>query len=270
MVTQTDRTADGADDGTSGRIGELAGRHAVVTGAASGIGRATAIALAAQGAAVVLVDRDGPAAERALAELPGTGHRAFQLDVTDEDGWATLADGIAAATGHLDILVNNAGFGVFRSIADTTLEHWRAIIAVNLDSVFLGCRALLPLLAGSPDGGAIVNMSSIRGIAGGANAASYCAAKGGVRLFTKALALECAQLGNRVRANSIHPGHIRTPLTAAAHDDPAVHARLIADVPLGRLGTAEDIADAIVFLASDRSSYMTGAELVVDGGSTAQ
>jgi len=251
-------------------VGDLAGRLAVITGAASGIGLATAIALAKQGANVILVDRDGPGTEAALAKLPGAGHRAVVLDVTDENGWVDLAGQIERSSGSLDILVNNAGFGTFSSIADTTLDHWRAIIAVNLDSVFLGCRALLPMLAKSPVGGAIVNMSSIRGIAGGANAASYCAAKGGVRLFTKALALECAALGNRVRANSIHPGHIETPLTAAAHGDPAVHARLLADVPMGRIGTAEDIAQAIVFLASDRSSYMTGAELVVDGGSTAQ
>ena len=192
------------------------------------------------------------------------------LDVTDEEGWTALAAEIEARHGRLDILVNNAGYGTFRSIADTTLAQWRSIIAVNLDSVFLAIKALLPLLAKSEAGGAIVNMSSIRGIAGGANAASYCAAKGGVRLLTKAVALECAALGNRVRANSIHPGHIVTPLTAAAHADEATHQMLLADIPIGRMGTAEEIADAILFLASDRSRYMTGAELVVDGGSTAQ
>jgi len=129
---------------------------------------------------------------------------------------------------------------------------------------------MLPLLAKSEVGGAIVNMSSIRGIAAAPNAASYCAAKGGVRLFTKATALECAALGNGVRANSIHPGHIATPLTAAAHADDATHRALLTDIPIGRVGTPDEIADAILFLASDRSRYMTGAELVVDGGSTAQ
>jgi NAD(P)-dependent dehydrogenase (short-subunit alcohol dehydrogenase family) len=113
-------------------------------------------------------------------------------------------------------------------------------------------------------------MSSIRGIAASANAGSYCAAKGAVRMFTKATALECAALRNGVRANSIHPGHIATPLSAGVHADPAIAARLLADIPVGRIGTPEEIADAILFLASDASKYMTGAELVVDGGSTAQ
>jgi NAD(P)-dependent dehydrogenase (short-subunit alcohol dehydrogenase family) len=248
----------------------LAARMAVVTGAASGIGRATAIRLAQAGATVMLVDRDGVKLEETLAALPRGDHRTTVLDVTDEAGWAALAETLGRSPGHLDILVNNAGFGVFRSIADTSLEHWRAIIAVNLDSMFLSCRALLPLLEKAPHGASIVNMSSIRGIAGGVNSTSYCAAKGGVRLFTKALALECAAAGRAIRVNSIHPGHILTPLTQAAHDDPAVHGKLMADIPMQRLGTADEIAEAISFLASDASSYMTGSEIVVDGGSTSQ
>lgn len=253
----------------SGR-GAVDGRVALVTGAASGIGLATARRLAEEGAILILADRDAAKLPAALAELTARSHHSFVLDVTDEDGWTALAAEIEARCGRLDILVNNAGYGTFRSIADTTLAQWRSIIAVNLDSVFLATRALLPLLAKSEAGGAIVNMSSIRGLTGGANAASYCAAKGGVRLLTKATALECAALGNRVRANSIHPGHIVTPLTAAAHADEATHRMLLADVPIGRMGTPEEIADAILFLASDGSRYMTGSELVVDGGSTAQ
>jgi NAD(P)-dependent dehydrogenase (short-subunit alcohol dehydrogenase family) len=251
-------------------MGELEGRTALVTGAASGIGLATARLFAEHGASVIVVDRDAAKLQEAYEQLAGSSHLSFILDVTDEDSWNTLAEAVEARFGRLDILVNNAGYGTFRSIADTTLDQWRSIIAVNLDSVFLATRALLPLLAKSEVGGSIVNMSSIRGITGGANAASYCAAKGGVRSLTKAVALECAALGNRVRANSIHPGHIATPLTAAAHADEATHKMLLADIPIGRMGTAEDIADAILFLASDRSRYMTGAELVVDGGSTAQ
>jgi NAD(P)-dependent dehydrogenase (short-subunit alcohol dehydrogenase family) len=247
----------------------LEGRIALVTGAASGIGLATAACFAAEGATVLLADRDEPKLAEAHASLPGNGHEAVVLDVTDEAGWIALAARIEARFGRLDVLVNNAGFGRFGSIADTSLDQWRTVIAVNLDSVFLATKHLLPLLAASGKG-SIINMSSIRGIVAAPNTGSYCAAKGGVRMFTKATALECAALGNGVRANSLHPGHIATPLTAPAYADPEVAKHLLADVPLGRIGLADEIADAVLFLASDDSRYMTGAELVIDGGSTAQ
>lgn len=250
-------------------MADLAGRSAVITGAASGIGRATARRFASAGGRVILVDRNADGLADTLAVLGDNGHRSITMDVTDEVAWMSLATEIESGEGKLDILVNNAGFGVFRSIADTTLEHWRAILAVNLDSVFLATKHLLPLLARSGNG-AIVNMSSIRGIVAAANTGSYCAAKGAVRMFTKATALECAALSNGVRANSIHPGHIETPLSRGAHADPAIAARLLADTPIGRTGEPDEIADAILFLASGASRYMTGAELVVDGGSTAQ
>jgi len=248
----------------------LQGRIALVTGAASGIGRATARRFAAEGATVILADRDADQLPVALAELVPGPHLPVVLDVTDEPGWIALSETLGDRFGRLDILVNNAGYGSFRSIADTTLAQWRSILAVNLDSVFLATKYMLPLLARATAGGAIVNMSSIRGIAAAANTGSYCAAKGGVRLFTKATALECAALGNGVRANSIHPGHVTTPLTANAHADPATARAFLADPPVGRPATADEIADAILFLACDESRYMTGAELVVDGGSTAQ
>jgi NAD(P)-dependent dehydrogenase (short-subunit alcohol dehydrogenase family) len=250
-------------------MNRLAGKIALITGAASGIGLATSRRFASEGATVLLADRNEAALRSARAALAGDAHESVVLDVTDEAGWTKLADHIAARFGKLDILVNNAGFGKFGSIADTTLDQWRSIIAVNLDSVFLGTKSMLPLLAASGSG-AIVNMSSIRGIVAGPGTGSYCAAKGGVRMFTKATALECAAAGNGVRANSIHPGHIATPLTAPAYADGEIAKTLLADVPLGRIGEADEIAAGMVFLASDESRYMTGAELVIDGGTTAQ
>ncbi|MCX8474640.1 MAG: glucose 1-dehydrogenase [Sphingomonas sp.] len=247
----------------------FAGRCAVVTGAASGIGLETARRFAAEGARVALVDRDGDAVSRACAELAGDGHHAIVMDVTDEAGWAGLAETIDKSWGQLDILVNNAGTAPFRAIVDTTLDQWRDTIGVNLDSTFLGTRAMLPLLARSGRG-AIVNVSSIRGIIGGVDISAYCAAKGGVRMFTKATALECAALGNGVRANSVHPGLIATPLAAAALADPEAAARRMAALPLGRAGEPGDVAAAILFAASDEAAYMTGAELVIDGGTIAQ
>lgn len=249
---------------------QLADRIALITGAASGIGRATAIRFALEGATVIAADRNVEGLSAVRQELGEGRHLSIGLDVTLEHEWIALAETIERGFGRLDILVNNAGFGAFRSIADTTLEQWRSITAVNLDSVFLGTKHMMPLLAKSQAGGSVINMSSIRGIAAAPFAASYCAAKGGVRLFTKAAALECAELGNGVRVNSIHPGHVVTPLTAKVHADGAEQAKLMADTPLGRAADPDEIASAILFLAGDGSRYMTGAELVVDGGSTAQ
>ena len=249
-------------------MGRLEGKIGVVSGAASGIGLATAKVFAKEGARVTLLDRDEARLGAALAGLDGAGHGSVVMDVTEEAAWIGLADEIAREHGRLDILVNNAGFGAFKSIADTTFESWRSILAVNLDSVFLATKYLLPALAASGRG-SIVNVSSIRGIMGAPNTASYCASKGGVRMLTKAVAMECAALENGVRANSIHPGHVETPLTAGAYADPDVASRLKADIPMKRPGHADEIADGILFLASEDSRYMTGAELVIDGGSTA-
>jgi meso-butanediol dehydrogenase / (S,S)-butanediol dehydrogenase / diacetyl reductase len=251
-------------------MGDLSGRIALVTGAASGIGRATSIRFAGAGAIVIATDRNVEALAAVRDDLGHGGHVLAGLDVTEEGEWIDLAARIERDLARLDILVNNAGFGAFRSIADTTLEQWRAITSVNLDSVFLGTKHMMPLLAKAEAGGSIINMSSIRGIAAAPFASSYCASKGGVRLFTKAAALECAAAGKGVRVNSIHPGHVVTPLTAKLHADKAEQPNLMADTPLGRAADPEEIASAILFLASDNSGYMTGAELVVDGGSTAR
>jgi meso-butanediol dehydrogenase/(S,S)-butanediol dehydrogenase/diacetyl reductase len=251
--------------------GRLAGKISLITGAASGIGWATAERFAQEGATVVLADRAAGMLEERLRSLNARGgqHRAIALDVTSEDGWLRAVHEIESAFGRLDVLVNNAGIGYFRSIVDTTFEEWRAIMSVNLDGVFLGTKHSMPLLARSGKG-SIVNVSSIRGLIGGLNVAAYCASKGGVRLFTKATALECAALRNGVRANSVHPGVIETPMSAQAFSDPAQLEQRLQAIPAGRAGQPLEIANAIIFLASDESSYMTGSEVVIDGGHTAQ
>lgn len=252
----------------------LGGAVAVVTGAASGIGLATARALAGKGAVVWLVDRDEKGLTAALGSCEGSGkHVAWHLDVTSEAGWQDLAAAIEARHGSLDVLVNNAGAAHPAPIAQTSLAEWRSCLAVNCDSVFLGTRTMLPLLAleaSNPrrSASSIINVASVRAMIGGANFAAYCAAKGAVRMFTKAAALECAALGQRVRVNSVHPGFIETPLARAALDAGAL-ARRVAQIPMQRGGTAEEVAATILFLASEASSYMTGSELVVDGGTLA-
>ena len=251
-------------------MARLAGRVALVSGAASGIGLAIARRFAAEGAQVVATDRSADGLAQAMASLDGgeQRHRSLAMDVTQEAGWQEAAALIEREFGQLHVLVNNAGYGTFKSIRETTLETWRAIIAVNLDSVFLAAHYLLPLLEKSGRG-SIINMSSVRGIVAGNNASSYSAAKGGVRMLTKCIAVECAELGNGVRANSLHPGHIETPLTAAAYANPETARAFLEHTPLARFGKPEEIADAALFLASDESAYMTGAELVIDGGMTA-
>ncbi len=252
-------------------MGHLDNKIALITGAASGIGLKTAERFAEEGASVILADKAEDLLETALASVCRYGgeHEAVVLDVTSEEGWMKTVQRLDATRGRLDVLVNNAGYGRFQSIEATSFADWRAILAVNLDSVFLGTKYCLPLLARSGKG-SIVNISSIRGLVAGPGTSAYSASKAGVKLFTKSTALECAAAGNGVRANSVHPGQVQTPLLEAALGDPAQRRATVERIPLGRLGQPVEIAATIVFLASDASSFMTGAELVVDGGYTAQ
>jgi meso-butanediol dehydrogenase / (S,S)-butanediol dehydrogenase / diacetyl reductase len=249
----------------------LEGKIALITGAASGIGWVTAERFAAEGAVVVLADRAADTLAERLSSLQvlDARHRAVVLDVTSETAWIRVMQEIDREFGRLDVLVNNAGIGYFRSIVETTFEEWRNILAVNLDSVFLGTKQALPLLVRSGKG-SIINMSSIRGQVAGPNVAAYSASKAGVRLFTKSTAIECAAAGNAVRANSVHPGVIETPMSAQSLNDPAKLQKSVERIPVGRLGKPAEIAAAVVFLASDESSYMTGSEITIDGGYTAQ
>lgn len=250
----------------------LKGKVALITGAASGLGAATARAMAREGAAVMLSDREANGEAVALAIRDEGGNAAFRLhDVTSEDEWAETVAATQAAFGALHCLVNNAGVAAANlELMTHSLEDWRRVLSVNLDGVFLGMRYGGPAIAAS-GGGSVINLSSILGKVGMAGATAYCASKGGVALLTKAAALEWAPLG--IRVNSVHPGFIDTPMVAnalhEAENGNEMRDAIIAAHPLGRFGVPREIADAVVFLASDEASFMTGAELVVDGGYTA-
>lgn len=247
---------------------------ALVTGAAQGLGAATATMLAAEGARVVLTDINLAGAEAAAARInadhPGAA-LALEHDVTDEARWIEVLAETSDAFGGLHILVNNAGIGSQGSVEEETLESWRRVHAVDVESVFLGCKHALPLMAAS-GGGSIVNISSIAGIIAGHNMAAYNSAKAAVRHLSKSVALHCARAGYNVRSNSVHPVFIDTPILDGmmrGGDREALTAKLARQIPLGRIGKPEDIAYAVLYLASDESRFVTGAELKVDGGISA-
>ncbi len=246
----------------------VAGKIALVTGAASGIGAATARLLAAEGASVIVTDIDERGGRRVADEIDG----AFMaLNVRSEAVWESTLDQVSRTHERLDVLINNAGISPHDTIENFDLEAWRHVQSVVAESAALGCKHGLALLRRS-SAGAIVNVSSIAGMIGASNYASYGAAKAAVRNLTKSVAMLCAERGYPVRANSVHPGSIDTPILdadKAKYGEPAITAREKA-IPLGRLGRAEEVANAIVFLASDEASFITGTELIVDGGFTAR
>jgi NAD(P)-dependent dehydrogenase (short-subunit alcohol dehydrogenase family) len=250
------------------------GKVALVTGGASGIGRGCAERLAEEGAAVVVTDLQDLKGEEVVAAIKRVGGTADYLhhDVTDEAAWAEVVGQVKARHGRLDILVNNAGVGLGGSVLEMTLDTWRRQTAVNLDGVFLGVKHAIPLMR-EGGGGSIVNMSSVAGLKGAPSLAGYCATKGGVRLFTKAVALECAAAKDGIRVNSVHPGIIETPIwltvtPTGTNEPPDLDALSELVVPLGVKGVPLDIANGVLWLASDESRYVTGAELVIDGGLT--
>jgi len=259
------------------------GKVAIITGAAGGLGKAQALLLAREGAKIVLTDIVESEPKETVDEIRAAGGEAIFVrhDVTSEEDWAAVMRQTLAAFGRVDVLVNNAGIIMSKAITDMTLEDWRRVTSVNLDGVFLGTKHAIGAMKKS-GGGSIVNMSSVGGLVGmAADSSAYCATKGGVRLFTKASALQCSKLGHdyNIRVNSVHPGFIltsmlekamraSTAITGCTYEE-AKKMREDATM-IGRLGTPEDVAYAVLYLASDESSYVTGAELVVDGGYTAR
>lgn len=245
----------------------LEGKVALITGGALGIGLKTAERFAEEGASVAIADLLVEEGQRA-AEALGADAVFINLDVTDEAGWQTAIQTIKAKYGRLDVLVNNAGISPFGTIQDTPYDLWKKVMAVNADSVFLGCKSAIGLMR-KTGGGAIINLSSMVGIRSDANLAAYSASKGAVRLLTKSVALHAAPY--KIRCNSVHPGGVQTRMLddflGVLPDKDAAMKMVTQQVPLGRVGQPEDVANAIVYLASDEASWVTGIEFCVDGGS---
>jgi len=251
--------------------GRVEGKVAIVTGAASGIGAASARRLVAEGARVLLSDVNGKGLAKLAAEL-GERAEARVHDVADEAGWRELVAHVLAREGRLDVLVNNAGIVVRANVEETTLEQWRRIQSVNAEGVFLGCKHALPAMRGS-GGGSIINVSSLAALRGTPIYAAYSASKGAVAALTKTVAMHCLERGDPIRCNSIHPGGVNTPMVhAVVKASSGLDMTALAPEVIRRdmgMGEASDIANLILFLASDESGYINGAELCIDGGLTA-
>jgi 3(or 17)beta-hydroxysteroid dehydrogenase len=241
-------------------MGRLRDKIILITGAAGAVGSAVADAVVEAGGLAVTTD---------LAGCAGMDHA---LDVTSEEDWRRTIDDLDRAAGRLDGLVNAAGIATPGSVEDTDFATWRRVMAVNLDGTFLGCKYALALL--KRNGGAIVNISSVSGLVGGHNLAAYNASKGGVRLLTKSVALHGARLSPQVRCNSIHPAFLEGAMTdaiiAQRRNPERARERMTAEIPLGRFGRPAEVADMCVYLLSDESAFVTGAEFVIDGGLTAK
>ena len=249
-------------------MGRVDGKVALVTGSGNGQGRAEAKMLAREGAKVAVADIRDDDGKRVEAEINETGGACLylHLDVTNEESWQAAIAATIARFGKLDILVNNAGIYRIELVEETSVELWDQVMEINSKGVFLGTKHAIPELR-KAGGGSVINISSTAGLVGSNLAAAYSASKGAVRLFTKATAIQYAQDG--IRANSIHPGIIQTDMTAALLADPNHYQERLDRTPLGRIGKPEDVAYGALFLASDESSFMTGSELVIDGGRTA-
>ena len=256
-------------------MGQVQGKVAIVTGGASGIGAASAETLAREGAKVVVTDIDEAGGNAVVGRIAEAGGEAVFLrqDVTEEARWQEVVAETEKRFGRLDVLFSNAGIGILCSVFDMTLADWRRQTAINLDGVFLSVKYAVPAMRRA-GGGSIIITSSLAGLRGSAGLAGYCGTKGGVRLFAKAVAMECAAMNDRIRVNTVHPGIIDTPIWTkvgsggvAGRSNAAIDPNQLATgVPLGAAGSAQDIANGVLFLASDASSYMTASELVIDGG----
>ena len=253
-------------------MGRLEGKTALVTGAASGIGLQTSIRLAEEGARVMMTDINLEKV-RQQAEKLGTNATFLKLDITEEEEWISVLGETVKRFDRLDILVNSAGMVLIADVEQITLEEWRKVHAVNLDGTFLGCKHGVRVMK-EFGAGSIINLSSVSGMIGGFNLAAYNSSKGAVRMLTKSVALHCARAGYGIRCNSIHPTFIETPMLESmildSPDPEKARQTLVRQVPLRRIGKPDDVANMIVYLASDESTFVTGTEMVIDGGVIAQ
>jgi len=259
-------------------MGRVEGKVALVTGGRQGLGKASAVLLAKEGARVVITDRKPDGSNAVLDEINKAGGEAIfiQQDVSKEEDWKHAIDETVKRFGKLDVLVNNAGVGEGKDIETITLEEWRWVMSINLDGVFLGTKYAIEAMKKN-GGGSIINMSSIEGMVGDSRMVAYDASKGGLRTLTKSAALHCAKHGYNIRINTVHPGFIDTSMVegflkshAKGGDVDAARKALVKMHPIGHLGEPDDVAYAVLYLASEESKFATGSELVIDGGYTAQ
>jgi 3(or 17)beta-hydroxysteroid dehydrogenase len=248
----------------------LAGKSCFITGAASGLGLAMARAFSAEGASVAMTDRDTAKGEAAAADIANAFF--LPLDVAEEAEWIATLDQAVARLGRLDVLVNNAGVALTGTVETTSLEAFRWMTRINVDGVFLGCKYGIPHLRAA-GGGSIINLSSVAGLVAAPPMAGYSATKGAVCLLTKSVAIDLARRGDKIRCNSIHPVFFNTPMlegiSVPGMDADKLRRGLMQSVPMGRFGEPEEVAALAVYLASDESRFVTGAEMVIDGGFTA-
>jgi 3(or 17)beta-hydroxysteroid dehydrogenase len=246
---------------------------AIVTGGAGGLGIAEASLLAQEGAKVVITDLDDASIARTAGEISSRGGKAIAVrhDVTSETEWNRVIEWTLREFGRLDVLVNNAGVILYKKIEDTSLAEWRWLMSVNLDGVFLGTKAAVAVMKDS-GGGSIINIASVAGLIGNPDASAYHASKGGVRSFSKAAAIECSKAGYgyNIRVNSIYPGVINTRMADDLKQDQDKLQTALGWHAMGHFGEPQDVAYGVLYLASDESRFMTGSELVIDGGWTAR
>lgn len=243
----------------------LANKVAIITGAAGGMGKADALLFAKEGAKVAVTDMQEEKVKEVASEIVAAGGEAisFKHNVASEEDWIRVVNETVAKFGKIDILVNNAGISNATPFLELTVADWEKTMSINVTSIFLGQKYVIPHMI-EAGGGSIVNISSIAGLTGGSGTGPYTASKGAVRMLTKATAVDYAK--HNIRANSVHPGFIETPMTVDMFKDENMRQWFQSQTPLPRLGKAEDIANGVLFLASDESSYITGVELPIDGG----